>query len=220
MAEIDIDAIAGPAWGGGVAPFATNTKKLGMWLFLLSDSLTFSSAILAYAYVRLASTNWPRPFEFYPAVVNATFLTLILLSSSLTMVLAVAAAHRGEVRKAVMFIVFTAVGGAAFVALHLMEWFRLFAEGVTPWSNKFSVAGKPADPLFGGTFFGLTGLHMLHVSIGIIYLTIIAIGFGRRKFNADHVEVSGLYWHFVDLVWMFIFPMVYLMSVNLGTRGF
>ncbi|MGB7023474.1 MAG: cytochrome c oxidase subunit 3 [Candidatus Acidiferrales bacterium] len=209
MAELDVDAMAGPAWGGGVAPFATNTKKLGMWLFLLSDSLTFSTAILAYAYVRLSSANWPRPFEIYPAIANATFLTFILLSSSLTMVMAVAAAHRNEIKKAVMYILLTAVGGIAFVGLHMMEWFRLFAEGVTPWSNQWG------DPLFGGTFFGLTGLHMLHVSIGVIYLCIIALGFGRRKFNADHVEVSGLYWHFVDLVWMFIFPMVYLMSVNL-----
>ena len=209
MAELDIDAIAGSAWDGGVAPFATNTKKLGMWLFLLSDSLTFSTAILAYAYVRLSSANWPRPFEIYPAIANATFLTFILLSSSLTMVMAVAAAHRNEIKKAVIYILLTAVGGVAFVGLHMMEWFRLFAEGVTPWSNKWG------DPLFGGTFFGLTGLHMLHVSIGVIYLCIVALGFGRRKFNADHVEVSGLYWHFVDLVWMFIFPMVYLMSVNL-----
>ncbi len=209
MAELDVDAVAGQAWGGGVAPFATNTKKLGMWLFLLSDSLTFSTAILAYAYVRLSSANWPRPFEISPAILNATFLTFILLSSSLTMVMAVAAAHRNEVKKAVIYILLTAVGGIAFVGLHMMEWFRLFAEGVTPWSNKWG------DPLFGGTFFGLTGLHMLHVSIGVIYLCIIALGFGRRKFNADHVEVSGLYWHFVDLVWMFIFPMVYLMSVNL-----
>lgn len=209
MAELDVDAVAGPAWGGGVAPFATNTKKLGMWLFLLSDSLTFSTAILAYAYVRLSSANWPRPFEIYPAIANATFLTFILLSSSLTMVMAVAAAHRNEIKKAVIYILLTAVGGIAFVGLHMMEWFRLFAEGVTPWSNKWG------DPLFGGTFFGLTGLHMLHVSIGVIYLCIIALGFGRRKFNSDHVEVSGLYWHFVDLVWMFIFPMVYLMSVNL-----
>lgn len=209
MAELDIDAIAGSAWDGGVAPFATNTKKLGMWLFLLSDSLTFSTAILAYAYVRLSSANWPRPFEISPAILNATFLTFILLSSSLTMVMAVAAAHRNEIKKAVIYILLTAVGGVAFVGLHMMEWFRLFAEGVTPWSNNWG------DPLFGGTFFGLTGLHMLHVSIGVIYLCIIALGFGRRKFNADHVEVSGLYWHFVDLVWMFIFPMVYLMSVNL-----
>lgn len=209
MAELDVDAVAGPAWGGGVAPFATNTKKLGMWLFLLSDSLTFSTAILAYAYVRLSSSNWPRPFGISPAILNATFLTFILLSSSLTMVMAVAAAHRNEIKKAVIYILLTAVGGIAFVVLHLMEWFRLFNDGFTPWSNNVG------DPLFGGTFFGLTGLHMLHVSIGVIYLCIIALGFGRRKFNADHVEVSGLYWHFVDLVWMFIFPMVYLMSVNL-----
>jgi cytochrome c oxidase subunit III len=215
LAELDIDAVAGDAWSGGVAPFAANTKKLGMWLFLLSDSLTFSTAILVYAYVRLASTNWPRPFPFNPAVLNATFLTFILLSSSLTMVMAVAAAHRDEVRKAVIYILLTAVGGILFVVLHLMEWFRLFAEGVTPWSNQYVVNGQPGDPLFGGTFFGLTGLHMLHVSIGVIYLCIISYGFGRRKFNADHVEVSGLYWHFVDLVWMFIFPMVYLMSVSL-----
>lgn len=205
---MDVDAVAGQAWGGGVAPFATNTKKLGMWLFLLSDSLTFSTAILAYAYVRLSSANWPRPFEIYPAIANATFLTFILLSSSLTMVMAVAAAHRNEIKKAVIYILLTAVGGVAFVGLHMMEWFRLFAEGVTPWSNKWG------DPLFGGTFFGLTGLHMLHVSIGVIYLCIIALGFGRRKFNADHVEVSGLYWHFVDLVWMFVVPLVYLLNLK------
>lgn len=214
MSESHIDAVAEAGWGGGVAPFATNTKKLGMWLFLLSDSLTFSTAILSYAYVRLASANWPRPFEISPAIINATFLTIILLSSSLTMVLAVAAAHRGQIQKAVTYILLTALGGAAFVVLHLMEWFRLFKEDITPWSNH-AFNGQPGDPLFGGSFFGLTGLHMLHVSIGVIYLCIIAFGFGRRKFNADHVEVSGLYWHFVDLVWMFIFPMVYLMSVNL-----
>jgi len=69
-------------------------------------------------------------------------------------------------------------------------------------------------PLFGGTFFGLTGLHMLHVTIGVAYLAIIAWGFGKGSTTAEHVEVSGLYWHFVDLVWMFIFPMVYLLSVN------
>ena len=69
-------------------------------------------------------------------------------------------------------------------------------------------------PLFGGTFFGLTGMHMLHVTIGVIYLGIIAFGFGRRKFSSEDVEVSGLYWHFVDLVWMLLFPLIYLMSVK------
>jgi cytochrome c oxidase subunit III len=74
-------------------------------------------------------------------------------------------------------------------------------------------------PLFGATFFGITGLHMTHVAIGVIYLGIIGQGVVRGKFNAEDVEVSGLYWHFVDLVWMFVFPLVYLMSVNMGGKG-
>lgn len=210
MSDTELDFSAASSWSGGVSPYATNTKKLGMWLFLLSDSLTFSSAILAYAYVRLSSTDWPRPFEISPAVVNATVMTLVLLSSSLTMVMAVHAGHKGKRKSAVWWIIGTMAGGLLFDVLHLSEWFRLiFKEKVTPWSNPWG------DPLFGGTFFGLTGLHMLHVTIGVIYLGIIAYGFGRGKYNADHVEVSGLYWHFVDLVWMFIFPMIYLMSVNL-----
>jgi cytochrome c oxidase subunit III len=217
LSDTELDFSAASSWSGGVSPYATNTKKLGMWLFLLSDSLTFSSAILAYAYVRLSSANWPRPFEISPAVVNATVMTLVLLSSSLTMVMAVHAGHKGQRKSAVWWIIATMTGGLLFDVLHLSEWFRLiFNEKVTPWSNQFIAPnGAPADPLFGGTFFGLTGLHMLHVTIGVIYLGIIAYGFGRGKYNADHVEVSGLYWHFVDLVWMFIFPMIYLMSVNL-----
>jgi cytochrome c oxidase subunit 3 len=136
-------------------------------------------------------------------------MTVILLSSSLTMVLGVAAAHKGEVKKAVRMLLWTIGFGLAFVLIHATEWYTLITkEGVTPWSNPWGA------PLFGGTFFGLTGLHMLHVTIGAVYLAVIAWGFNKGKFNADHVEVSGLYWHFVDLVWMFIFPMVYLMSVT------
>jgi cytochrome c oxidase subunit 3 len=81
-------------------------------------------------------------------------------------------------------------------------------EGFTPWSN------PEGSPLFGATFFGITGMHMTHVLIGVIYLGTVAIGFGRGKFSAEDVEVNGLYWHFVDLVWMFVFPMIYLMSVK------
>jgi cytochrome c oxidase subunit 3 len=135
-------------------------------------------------------------------------MTFVLLSSSLTMVLAVAAAHRHDVKKAVRYLIFTMICGAAFVLIHATEWVTLFHEGVTPWSNPWGV------PLFGGTFFGLTGLHMLHVTIGVAYLAIICAGYSKGKWTADHVEVSGLYWHFVDLVWMFIFPLVYLLSVN------
>jgi cytochrome c oxidase subunit 3 len=137
-------------------------------------------------------------------------MTLILLSSSLTMVLGVSAAHRGDRKKTLRYLGLTMLFGLAFVVIHATEWYTLMVvDHVTPWSNPWGV------PLFGGTFFGLTGLHMLHVTIGVAYLAVVAWGFGNGRFKPEDVEVSGLYWHFVDLVWMFIFPLVYLMSVNL-----
>ena len=136
-------------------------------------------------------------------------MTFCLLSSSLTMVMAVHAMNHGNRKKAAVWILATMGCGAAFVALHLTEWMNLINnEHVTPFSNEWGV------PLFGGTFFALTGLHMTHVVIGIIYLGIITQAVLRGKFKAEDVEVSGLYWHFVDLVWMFIFPLVYLMSAS------
>lgn len=210
MSETEYEGIIETTWSGGVSPFAMNSKKLGMWLFIVSDSLTFSALLIAYAYVRLASPDWPRPFEIWPAIAKSTLMTLILLSSSLTMVLAVAAGHKGNRSKAVKLIWFTMLFGALFVIIHATEWVTLITEEhVTPWSNPWG------SPLFGGAFFGLTGLHMLHVTIGVIYLGVVSWGFGKGKFKAEDVEVSGLYWHFVDLVWMFIFPMVYLLSVSL-----
>jgi cytochrome c oxidase subunit III len=197
-------------WTGGVSPLAINKKKFGMWLFILSDSLTFSGLLISYAFVRLATPNWPRPFEIYPAIAKSTLMTIVLLSSSLTMVLAVHAGHKEQRGRAVKYILLTMLGGVLFDVLHMSEWVHLiFHEHVTPFSNPWGV------PLFGGAFFGLTGLHMLHVTIGVIYLGIIAWGFGRGKFSAVDVEVSGLYWHFVDLVWMFLFPMIYLLSVSM-----
>ena len=211
MTDHEVDAVAvDSAWSGGGSPFAMNSKKLGMWLFILSDSLTFSVLLISYAYVRLANPHWPRPFEIYPAIAKSTLMTFFLLSSSLTMVFGVSAAHRGNRKKAVICLLLTMLGGALFVVLHASEWVHLIVdEHVTPWSNPYGV------PLFGGAFFGITGMHMLHVTIGVIYLGIVAFGFGKGKFSDEDVEVSGLYWHFVDLVWMFVFPMIYLMSVNL-----
>ena len=208
MSDTEFEGIVATPWSGGASPFGINSKKLGMWLFIVSDTLTFSALLVSYAYVRLATPDWPRPFEIWPAIAKSSFMTFVLLSSSLTMVLAVAAAHHHDVKKAVRYLIFTMICGAAFVLIHATEWVTLFHEGVTPWSNPWGV------PLFGGTFFGLTGLHMLHVTIGVAYLAIICAGYSKGKWTADHVEVSGLYWHFVDLVWMFIFPLVYLLSVN------
>jgi len=119
--------------------------------------------------------------------------------------------NHGNRKATVKWILATMLGGAAFVVLHAMEWLRLInQEHVTAAGNPFGV------PLFGGTFFAITGLHMTHVIIGVIYLGIVCQAVGRGKFKAEDVEVSGLYWHFVDLVWMFVFPLVYLMSAHVG----
>ncbi|HXN22955.1 MAG TPA: cytochrome c oxidase subunit 3 [Candidatus Dormibacteraeota bacterium] len=202
------DTANSSVWSGGAAPFAMGSKKLGMWLFIISDALTFSVLLLAYSYLRLANADWPKPFPFSPSIIFSTGMTIVLLASSLTMVMAVAAASRGDRGRTVKWILATMLGGAAFIGLHLTEWLHLIEEGVRPFSNPWG------SPLFGAVFFGVTGLHMTHVAIGVIYLGIITAGFGRGKFSAEDVEVSGLYWHFVDLVWMFVFPLVYLMSVK------
>jgi cytochrome c oxidase subunit 3 len=202
-------AVAQPGWGGGASPFAVGDKKLGMWLFIVSDALTFSALIMAYSYVRVAN-DWPTPFDFYPAIIFSSVMTFVLLSSSLTMVFGVDAAHAGDRKATVKWIIATMAGGLGFIVLHMNEWLHLIHDGVTPLQNPWGT------PLFGGTFFTLTGLHMTHVAIGVIYLGVIAYGFGKGKYNGEDVEVCGLYWHFVDLVWMFIFPMVYLMSTKVS----
>ncbi|MBI2956048.1 MAG: cytochrome c oxidase subunit 3 [Acidobacteria bacterium] len=203
-------------WAGGVRPYAMGSKKLGMWLFIISDALTFSAVIIAYSYLRVASPQWPTPFPFNPAIIFSTLMTFCLLSSSLTMVMAVSAAHRHQHRKTVFWLLMTMLFGTLFVGLHLTEWFHLIEEGLRTnrLPAEWVTVWPQAPQIFGSTFFGLTGLHMLHVSVGVIYLGTIALGFGLKKFESEDVEVSGLYWHFVDLVWMFIFPLVYLMSVR------
>ena len=137
-------------------------------------------------------------------------MTFALLTSSLTMVMAVHAMNQGNRAAAARWILATMAAGATFVGLHLTEWMNLINnEHVTPFSNEWGV------PLFGATFFAITGLHMTHVVIGLIYLGIICQAVMRGKFKAEDVEVAGLYWHFVDLVWMFVFPLVYLMSAKI-----
>jgi len=197
-------------WQGGGSPYAIGSKKFGMWLFIISDALTFSALLVAYTYLRLSTPNWPTPFHFSPSIIFSSVMTFCLLSSSLTMVMAVHAMNHGNRKATVGWILATIVGGLAFVVLHISEWLNLINnEHVTAFGNEWGV------PLFGGTFFALTGLHMTHVIIGVIYLGIIAFAVGRGKFKYEDVEVSGLYWHFVDLVWMFIFPLVYLMSAKI-----
>jgi cytochrome c oxidase subunit III len=254
MADLAVDqhAVVGHAVGQYEAPmFGAYSKKVGMWLFLASDSLTFGALLFAFSYNRIYSA-WPTPFG-KESITNATIMTTCLLSSSLTMVLGVLAAKRHDRAWTRNWLLATMVFGTAFIVLHGAEWTHLIDEGMTPFKNPW----VPSVPQFGGTFFTLTGMHMLHVTIGVIYLGVVALrkwflpilaacwiggyflipsnsvfhygihvlGLGLivaavilflkpKDYDADDVEVAGLYWHFVDLVWMFIFPLVYLMSTR------
>ncbi len=188
--------------------FRTYSNKIGMWLFILSDSLTFGALLFAYSYGRISNPAWPTPFHS-ASIINATVMTGFLLTSSLTMVLAVSASSRGNRKATVRWLLATMFCGAMFVVLHVREWLGLIHEGMTPNANPWGA------PQFGGTFFTLTGLHMLHVTIGVVVLGIMTVRSLGRKFSSNDIETSGLYWHFVDLVWMFIFPLVYLMSARI-----
>jgi len=191
------------------SPFGIQSKKLVMWLFIIADAATFGALLFGYGYLRAGSPNWSRPFDFTPTILNGMVMTAILLTSSLTMLMAVAAAQAGRRPVAVRWIAATALLGVAFAGLHLREWFKMFAEG---WSLSANPLGGSA--MFGGSFFSITGLHLLHVTVGVVALTVMAVGFGRGRWTAAHVETTGLYWHFVDLVWMFVFPLVYLMNAR------
>src|SRR5438309_818845 len=160
-------------WNGGASPYKVGSKKLGMWLFILSDALTFSALIISYSYIRVSTPNWPQPFHLWPSVTVASIMTFFLLSSSITMVLAVHAAQHGQRAKAARWIGATMVGGLAFLVLHANEWRLLIEEGLRPFENPWGAG------MFGGTFFTLTGMHMLHVTIGVIYLGVVAL---RKKF--------------------------------------
>ncbi|MGA8298304.1 MAG: hypothetical protein WB817_02425 [Terriglobales bacterium] len=246
--------------------FGTYSKKIGMWLFLLSDSLTFGALLYAYSYGRISVADWPTPFHS-ASIRNAAIMTAFLLTSSLTMVLAVNAAAKKKESARQLWLLATMACGVGFILLHAKEWSNLIAEGlripifpdVPGQSTASEFAGvSKSVPQFAATFFGLTGMHMLHVTLGVVYLGIIAF---RKKFipvifaawlaawlltpsyspfhygahvllvtglictlilflkpkayDAADTEVAGLYWHFVDLVWMFIFPLVYLMSTKI-----
>jgi cytochrome c oxidase subunit 3 len=137
-------------------------------------------------------------------------MTFILVTSSLTILIAVRAAKSGNKSKAIQWTFITVVLGLAFAGLHLKEWFGLIGAGVRLFQNPWGA------PLFGASFFAITGLHLAHVVSGAIALVVVVLGYKRGRYNSDDLEIWSLYWHFVDLVWMFVVPMVYLMNVRVG----
>jgi cytochrome c oxidase subunit III len=190
-------------------PFAIPSKKLVMWLFIISDACTFGAMLFAYGYIKNAAADWPHPFE-NSSIMNALLMTFILVTSSLTILIATRHAKGGDKSKALMWTFITVVLGLAFAALHLKEWFGLIGEGVRLFQNPWGA------PMFGASFFAVTGLHLAHVVSGAIALTVVALGYKRGRYNSDDLEIWSLYWHFVDLVWMFVVPIVYLMNASAG----
>jgi heme/copper-type cytochrome/quinol oxidase subunit 3 len=183
------------------SPYAIPTRKLTMWLFIISDAVTFGAFLFSYGYIRVSAANWVRPFET-ASVINVVVMTVVLITSSLTMLGAVDASKAGDKAKAMRFLYSTMALGSIFAALHLREWFQLFGRGITLSSG-----------LFGQTFFTITGLHLLHVISGVIALFVVATKYSSGNLTAGYVENTGLYWHFVDLVWMFVVPLVYLTNI-------
>jgi len=194
--------------------------KAMMWIFLLSDTFIFSCFLIGYMTVRMTTTvPWPNPSEVFalslggepiPLILIA-IMTFILITSSGTMALAVNYGYRKDKKKTVILMLITAALGASFVGMQAFEWTKLIMEeGVRPWGNPMGA------PQFGAAFFMITGFHGLHVTAGVIYLIVTAtrVGTGyydrHRGGNYEMVEITGLYWHFVDLVWVFIFAFFYL----------
>ena len=205
-------------WSRDKQVFGVPWGKAMMWIFLLSDTFIFSCFLVGYMMVRISTTDpWPNPSEVFgleafgvqvPLLLIA-IMTFILITSSGTMALAVNMGYRKDRKKTFWLMVATAILGASFVCMQAYEWSKLISEGVRPWENPFGAAQ------FGSSFFMITGFHGMHVTAGVIYLLVIAFrvknGFyEKRGGNYEIVEIAGLYWHFVDLVWVFIFAFFYL----------
>jgi len=185
-------------------PFAIPTKKLAMWLFIIADTMTFAACLVAYGFLRNATPDWPRPFH---SILNVAMMTFILLTSSLTMLLGVQSAKAGDKAGAFRWTMITALAGIAFAVLHIREWLGLIGEGMTLFKNPWGTG------LFGSAFFSVTGLHIAHVIGGVVALLVVGLRYKSGGYNSDDVEIVGLYWHFVDLVWMFVVPFVYLLNL-------
>jgi cytochrome c oxidase subunit 3 len=193
-------------WGGGKSPFGTSWGKLMMWIFIVSDALTFVGFIVAYGFMRSVSPAWPDQQEVF-SMTLITFMTFALISSSAVMAMSVGAAQKGDKKRAVQFLWMTIGGGAIFLGSQAYEWAHFIAEGArlnyNPW--------LPEVPQFTAAFFVMTGFHGFHVFTGLVLLVYTAVRASLGKYSGDGVEIAGLYWHFIDVVWVFIFAFFYLL---------
>ena len=205
-------------WSADKQAYHVPWGKAMMWIFLVSDTFIFTSFLTGYLHVRLSTTEpWPLQSEIFalsfggdpiPLILIA-IMTFILITSSGTMALAVNFGYRRDKQKTFWFMAATAALGASFVGMQVFEWSKLILEeGVRPWGNPFGASQ------FGSVFFMITGFHGLHVTAGVIYLLTVAFKVKKGHYDKkgyEIVEIAGLYWHFVDLVWVFIFAFFYLL---------
>jgi cytochrome c oxidase subunit III len=212
-------------WGGGRSPFNVEYGKLMMWYFLMSDAFTFGAFLISYGTVRFSSNGWPDPnqvFSSFPGMghshlplVFVSLMTFILIMSSVTMVLAVGAGHENDKKGVMKWMAWTILGGIAFLGCQAWEWTHLHEQGAWWGRNPFpNMDGSEASTNFSNFFFTITGFHGFHVFSGVIINIIMLImtwrGVFERRGHYLMIEKAGLYWHFVDLVWVFVFTCFYL----------
>ena len=195
-----------------------------MWGFLITEIMFFGGMFLAYTLYR---STYPHIFAVASTSLNVyigAFNTVVLLCSSFTMVMAVRAAQLGQRKAIILFLILTLILGGAFLGIKAFEWHEKFVEHHIPGQTGFFLEGIPAEgqghaQLFFSLYFAMTGLHALHMVVGaglLIYLIVMARkGVYTREYFTP-VDMIGLYWHFVDIVWIFLFPLLYLIDRHLG----
>ncbi|GEP94905.1 cytochrome c oxidase subunit 3 [Chitinophaga cymbidii] len=214
-------------WGGGHSPFSVSYGKLMMWYFLISDAFTFGALLISYGTQRFMAEAWPDPnvvFHAFPfmghmdlPLVFVSLMTFILIMSSVTMVLAVHAGHNHDRKGVVKWLILTIIGGAMFLGCQAWEWTHLHEIGAWWGRNPFNNADGSAaiSTNFTDFFFTITGFHGVHVTSGVVLNIIVLInvlkGTYEQRGHYEMVEKVGLYWHFVDLVWVFVFTCFYLL---------
>src|SRR5438046_6171972 len=200
----DVAAVQAEAEPHGSAFTPENWGKLGMWLFLAGDAMSFGCLIVGYGILRDASSNWTVPKDVLGINLTA-FMTFLLIVSSVWMVLALAAIQEGNKARFNKFLGLTILGGAMFLGCQAYEWTHLLGHRLPELGIEFS------NSLFATTFFILTGFHGMHVTGGVIYNTCVLAAVNRGRYEAKDVDIAGRYWHLVYLVWMLIFSFVYLL---------
>ena len=221
-----LDHVKTGPWSGGKSPFEVEYGKIMMWFFLLSDAFTFSAFLIYYGAQRFSKLTWPDPdhvFQSIPGIANEGYplvfvgiMTFILIMSSVTMVLAVEAGHRKAKKEVVTWMIWTIVGGFMFLGCQALEWSHLHHEGY--WWGSFPGTYTGIDTIgalqFANLFFTITGFHGFHVFTGVvincIILGMVLTNTFEKRGSYLMVEKVGLYWHFVDLVWVFVFTFFYL----------